>query len=60
MEDKNDKYVGTTVGIYEVMFISGKNKDWHKNYHIKCIECGYEKTLHIKTFTEQEYASILG
>lgn len=60
MEDKNDKYVGTTVGIYEVMFISGKNKDGHKNYHIKCIECGYEKDAPYKDFYRARVCKHIG
>lgn len=43
MEFENDEYVGTISGIYEIMYISGKDKYGHKIYHIKCTKCGYEK-----------------
>lgn len=42
-EQETDKYVGTTIGIYEIMYISGRYKCGNKVYHVKCIECGYER-----------------
>ena len=41
--NKTDKYVGTTIGVYKVISIVGRNKYSQKIYHVKCTKCGYEK-----------------
>ena len=48
MEFENDKYIGSVVGIYKVLYIFGRNKYKQTVYHVKCTECGCEKntTIH--------------
>lgn len=38
-----ENIVGSRIGIYDVLYeCENKTKDGHKQYHVRCIECGYE------------------